>query len=80
MSEETSVILRSPSTYLEDDNGNKSAMRAMSILSLVAAIVFAWLVVTGSGNDSDGLKIVYAFLVAAFAPKVVQKFAEVKLP
>lgn len=65
--------------YLEDDNGNKSAIRAMSIMALVAAIVFGWLVVSGNGNNGEGLQVTYAFLVAAFAPKVVQKFAEGKM-
>jgi hypothetical protein len=68
------------SNYLEDDNGNKSAIRAMSMMALVAAIVFGWLVVSGTGHDGDGIKVTFAFLVAAFAPKVVQKFAEGKTP
>ena len=49
-------------------------MRAMSFIDLMAAIVFAAFTITS--NDSEGKYITTAFLVAAFAPKAVQRFAE----
>ena len=66
------------SGFLSEDNGNKSAMRLMCLMSLSAAIAFGWLVVTGRGSN-DGPLIVYAFLGCAFAPKVAQKYLEGKL-
>jgi hypothetical protein len=49
-------------------------MRAMSFIALIAAIVFGAMTITS--KDSDGKYMTTAFLVAAFAPKAVQKFAE----
>jgi len=49
-------------------------MRAMSFIALIAAIVFGAITITS--NDSEGKYITTAFLVTAFAPKAVQKFAE----
>lgn len=49
-------------------------MRAMSFMALIAAIVFGAITITS--NDPDGKEITTAFLVAAFAPKAVQRFAE----
>jgi hypothetical protein len=60
--------------FLQEDNGQYSAMRAMSFIALIAAIVFG--VITINSNNADGKYITTSFLVAAFAPKAVQKFAE----
>ena len=49
-------------------------MRAMSFMALIAAIVFCAITITS--NDSERKYITTAFLVAACAPKAVQKFAE----
>ncbi|MEG3920369.1 hypothetical protein QUA34_04695 [Microcoleus sp. POL10_C6] len=59
---------------LQEDNGKYSTMRAMSFIALIAAIVFGAITITS--NDSEGKYITTAFLVAAFAPKAVQRFAE----
>lgn len=68
--------------WLEDNKGNPSAMRAMSMLSLIAAVVFASFVVFNYDNgeiiNREILWIITIFLLAAFAPKAVQKFAENK--
>ena len=62
--------------YLTDDEGSPSSMRLMSMLALIMsgalaiAPVFGW-----SGGKSE--HVLY-FLVAAFAPKAVQKFVEKK--
>ncbi len=58
----------------QEDNGKYSTMRAMSFIALIAAIVFGTITITS--NDSEGKYITTTFLVAAFAPKAVQKFAE----
>lgn len=49
-------------------------MRAMSFMALIAAIVLGAITITS--KDFDGKEITTAFLVAAFAPKAVQRFAE----
>jgi len=64
--------------FMTDNEGNPSSMRLMSMLALVVAAVLACVEVFGWGSDSGGGKteLVLYFLVAAFAPKAVQKFAE----
>lgn len=68
-----------PASFLQEDNGNNSCMRLMCCASLLASSVFGLLVVLGKSGP-DGVTIVIAFLLGAFAPKAVQKFAEAKLP
>lgn len=65
-----------PKGTLEESPGRTSAMRVMSMISLVAAIVFAGMVITGDDARQFGVYIVFGFLIAAFAPKALQKFAE----
>jgi hypothetical protein len=60
--------------FLQGNNGKYSTMRAMSFIALIAAIVFGAITITST--DPDGTEITIAFLVAAFAPKAVQRFAE----
>ncbi len=62
--------------FFEDNTGNKSAMRLMSMMALVTAILLSVLVVLRETQSDDTLLIITAFLTAAFAPKTVQKFAE----
>ena len=63
-----------------DDEGNPSSIRLMSFLSLLiagglaATMVLDW----GSPEGAKKTELVLYFLVGAFAPKVVQKFAEKK--
>jgi len=66
--------------YLEDDRGNPSSMRLMSMISLIAAIVFALITLLhdAASRGENGLFIAGGFLLAAFAPKALQKFAEAK--
>lgn len=52
----------------KEDNGNYSAIRVFSFLAL---IIGATLSFTGSTYD-----IILMWIVAAFAPKAIQKFAE----
>ena len=67
--------------YLTDDQGHPSSMRLMSMISLAAAILFGLITLLhGSANDENGLYLTAAFLLAAFAPKALQKFAEARFP
>ena len=53
-------------------------MRLMSMLALLIAGGLACVEVFGWGAKSGSTELVLYFLVAAFAPKAVQKFAETK--
>lgn len=65
-------------------------MRAMSAVALATSIVFGLIILirpllmeAGKVSPSYGFNGIYlatAFLVAAFAPKAVQKFAEAQFP
>lgn len=62
--------------FLSDDQGNPSSMRLMSMLALIVAAILAFVEVMGWGSNGSKTELVLYFLVAAFAPKAVQKFAE----
>lgn len=64
--------------FFSDDRGNPSSIRMMSMLSLVVAATLAFVEVFGWGSGEGNTELVLYFLVAAFAPKAVQKFAEMK--
>lgn len=70
------------SGYLDDDNGNPSSMRLMSVIALIASIGFGIISIlhTEASTNENGLYVTFAFLLAAFAPKALQKFAEAKFP
>jgi hypothetical protein len=76
--------------FLEESPGNRSSMRLMCLLALLASIAFAAVTMVRSApiltrdsagqetltappRDDTGMLISFAFLLAAFAPKVVQK-------
>ena len=65
--------------YMTDDQGNPSSMRLMSLLALIVAGGLACIEAVGWGSEGDQSNLVLYFLVAAFAPKAVQKFAEKKV-
>ncbi len=54
----------------------------MSVIALVASIVFGFITIMhkAAREGENGLYITIAFLIAAFAPKALQKFAELKFP
>ncbi len=62
--------------FMTDSDGNPSSMRLMSMLALIVAAVLACVEVFGWGSGGGRTELVLYFLVAAFAPKAVQKFAE----
>jgi hypothetical protein len=71
--------------FFEEDSGNKSAMRLMSMLALLTAIAFGTMnllaaigLLGSASGGGDTITIIFGFLIAAFAPKAVQKFAETK--
>ena len=65
--------------YLTDDQGHPSSMRLMSMVALMAAIAFGFITLLHKGaNDENGLYLTGLFLIAAFAPKALQKFAEAR--
>ena len=67
--------------YLTDDHGHPSSMRLMSMVALIASIMFGFITLFhDEANDANGLYLTGLFLIAAFAPKALQKFAEANLP
>ncbi|MEB3189698.1 MAG: hypothetical protein VKL42_05065 [Snowella sp.] len=63
--------------FLQDNNGNNSAMRLMSLIALIAAICFgSYTLVNSKDVGSVGTNITFAFLAASFGGKAAQKFAE----
>jgi hypothetical protein len=71
--------------FFEEDSGTKSAMRLMSMLALLTAIGFGTInllaaigLLGSASGGADTITITFGFLIAAFAPKAVQKFAETK--
>lgn len=68
--------------FLEERPGVKSNMRMMSVVALIASIVFGLISVLHpqASSSANGLWITFGFLIGAFAPKALQKFAEVNLP
>ncbi len=78
---ETETQITEKTGFLEDNQGNPSSMRLMSVIALIASIVFGLLTtLLPAGQGINGLYITMAFLLAAFAPKALQKFAEAKFP
>ena len=63
--------------YLEDNQGNPSSIRLNSSIALLASCVFGVLTIVHS-QDVYGVYITIGFLLAAFAPKALQQFAEAK--
>ena len=61
----------------EDDKGQYSNMRTMSMAALFYSFFFASYALV---KDREiNVEVLVIFVVAAFAPKVVQKFAESKV-
>lgn len=69
--------------FLQEDKDQRSAMRLMCFLTLLFAFFITWIVVIANleaGTEISQFELVLIFLLflAAFAPKAVQKFAEVQ--
>jgi hypothetical protein len=63
----------------QEDNGSNSLTRVMSFMCLIAALLSGGLIIWKGSQGGDGLYIFTILMVAAFAPKVIQKFAESKV-
>lgn len=69
------------SGFLNDHTGQPSSMRLLSFVSLLMSFAFGLIAALHPrANDVDALYLSVAFLVGAFAPKALQKFAESKFP
>lgn len=64
--------------FLSDDKGNKSSMRLMSFIALIAALVISGLLLFLDRITPESVTLVSLFIFGAFAPKALQKFAEVR--
>ena len=63
--------------FFLDDDGNPSSMRVMSAIAFLASAYLAVVEVSAKMTDQAGdTELVLYFLVAAFLPKALQKFAE----
>ena len=74
------TLQEKPVGFLQEDNGNNSSMRLMSFIALITAIVFGLVTLFNENAKEVGINLTFSFLVAAFTPKAVQKFAENRLP
>lgn len=67
---------RKPVGFFQNDRGHYSSLRLTGFLSLIAAIIFGFLTLSMKQSQGEGLYLTFGFLITAFAPKAVQKFAE----
>lgn len=65
--------------FFDEKKGHKSSMRLYSFMSLIAAIVFAFFIVATEQVTANTVAIFFIFVLGAFAPKTVSKFAELKV-
>ncbi|MCP4110301.1 MAG: hypothetical protein GY749_33060 [Desulfobacteraceae bacterium] len=73
-------IKKEKNGFFEEDNGNASSMRLMSFTALIASVIFGFLtILLPHTNNVNGIYITFGFLLAAFAPKALQKFTETKI-
>ncbi len=71
---------KNPVGFMQEDNGNSSSMRLMSLIALISAITFGGITLANPEEVKEvGTNLTFTFLVAAFTPKAVQKFAENKV-
>ena len=71
--------------FLTESDGTPSTTRAMSFICLIATIGMGGYIVyksvtTPLPDPATGVYIFTCLLVAAFCPKVLQKFIEVRYP
>ena len=62
--------------FFEEDAGQKSMMRLMCFVALLAAVLLSFFAALTSQVEANMIALVTMFLVAAFAPKAIQKYAE----
>ena len=64
--------------WYEEEPGEQSSMRIMCMISLWMGSLLGWFAILTKQLDMNVIALVSLFIVAAFAPKAVQKFAENK--
>jgi hypothetical protein len=62
--------------FLKDARGKPSSMRLMCFVALFASIWFGWITLHSNTAGQNGVFITTGFLLAAFAPKALQRFIE----
>src|SRR5262249_23482331 len=62
--------------FLEDDHGNKSSMRLLCLMAMVAAVAIAGLMMLKGDPGGNGLYLCGMFLTAAMGGKAGQKWLE----
>ena len=60
----------------EEEKGQTSYIRVGSFISLMQGSALAWFCLITRQLDANCLALITMFIVAAFAPKAIQKFAE----
>ena len=64
--------------FFEEEQGVKSMTRLMSFMLLIFFFVLnALYLLTGGGIDYNYISFNFMLLLAVFAPKLIQKYAEV---
>ena len=66
--------------FFHEDNGNRSSMRLMGFSAFIASFIFGLITIVYGDAGSEGIYITFGFLLSAFAPKALQKFAETSIP
>lgn len=65
--------------FFTDNAGNPSAMRLMSMMAFWVSAVIAFVNAFNlDGSSETSVDLALYFLIAAFTPKTVQKFVELK--
>lgn len=62
--------------FFDESPGNKSQNRLMTFASFLASVGIAAIMMLKGDASGNGMLLFYGFLVGAFAPKLIQKFAE----
>ena len=62
--------------FFDEGPGVKSSMRLMCFMSFVMSAILGFMTIQKDPATIEDVELVIAFLVAAFAPKAIQKWAE----
>ena len=65
------------SEFFKDDKGQLSNIRLMSFIALIVAIWLTWYAIT-TDTQKESFTIIATWLTAAFTPKTIQKFFELR--
>jgi c-di-AMP phosphodiesterase-like protein len=62
--------------FFDESQGVRSSMRLMCFISLAIAAAIAFFAIGTKQLDVNVIAVIVLFVVAAFAPKAIQKYAE----